>query len=113
MTTPDKKALQISYTSTMSDMRSELSPIERAWSRLLHSSVGAAIGGLFGSILLRPRSLATGASLALIVLAGAYTLTMIYGIPLNPTESLLAFGFGWCIGLLYDLFFIVSHRQTR
>lgn len=113
MATPNKTALETSYRATMNDMQEELTPGERAWSRIIHSPVGSCIGKLFASVLLRPRSLITGAALALITLFATYLSAFIYHTPFNATESLVAFGFGWCIGLLYDLFFVISRSRTR
>ena len=113
MATPDKSALKSGYDNTMNDMREDLTPAERAWSRTIHSPAGVAIGGLFASILLRPRSLMTGATLALVTLVGTFIVALIYRVPFNTTEPLIAFVFGWCIGLLYDLFFVISRRAAR
>ena len=113
MATPDKSTLKSSYTNTMNDMREDLRPVERAGSFVIHSPAGILISGLFGSVLFRPRSLMTGTVLALITLAGTYIIALAYHVPFNAIEPLIAFVFGWCIGLLYDLFFVVSRRHTR
>lgn len=107
----DKTTVTSSYKATMSDMQSELSPVERVWSRLLHSPAGTFIGGFFGSLLLRPRSLMMGAAVSFVTLVGTYAIAHIYEVPFNATESLVAFAFGWCIGLLYDLFFVISRGR--
>ncbi|HMS93340.1 MAG TPA: hypothetical protein PKD28_03015 [Candidatus Saccharibacteria bacterium] len=111
MPTLSKTTVTSSYKATMSDMQSELSPTERVWSRLLHSPTGALIGGFFGSLLFRPRSLMMGAAVSFVTLVGTYTIAHIYEVPFNATESLVAFAFGWCIGLLYDLFFVISRGR--
>lgn len=113
MTVPDRSDLSSGYKTTMDDMRQELSPLERTWSRVIHSAIGRVVGVIVGSILLRPRSLLIGASLAIIMIIGMYVAAWLYDTPYNNTEPLLAFIFGWVVGLLYDLFFVATRRHSR
>lgn len=112
MPTPDKAALATSYRQTISDMQQELTGASRVWSQLIHSPVGK-VGTLVGAIIFRPRSLLFGGSLAAATLAGIYLTAWLYDTPFNTTEPLLAFLFGWVIGLLYDLFFVATRRHLR
>ena len=113
MPTPDKASLATSYKKTMDDMRQELSATERIWSRLVHSPLGTVIGGLCSVVLFRPQALLIGGSLGLATLLGSYLAAHLYNTPLNNTEPLIAFVFGWCIGVLYDLFFVATKRHIR
>ncbi len=113
MTSLNRSDLSSSYKETMDDMRQELRPAERIWSRIVHSTAGRIVGITIGSVLLRPRSLLIGASLAIIMIVGIYVTAWLYDTPYNNTEPLLAFIFGWAIGLLYDLFFVATRRHSR
>ena len=113
MPTPHKPALKVSFRKTMDDMQQELNTLEGLYSRLVHSTFGRLIGTLFGRIFFRPRSLLIGGSLASITLAGTYLTSHLYDIPYSSTEHLIAFVFGWCIGFLYDLFFVATKRHQR
>lgn len=113
MAVPHRSDLSSSYKKTIDDMRQELSPPERAWSRVIHSTIGRVIGVVVGSVLLRPRSLLIGGSLAITMIVGMYITAWLYDTPYNNTEPLLAFSFGWIVGLLYDLFFVATRRHSR
>ena len=113
MPTPDKQALSLSYKTTMNDMQQELRPLERIYSRVIHSPLGALISKILESVVLRPRSILIGSGLAITTILGAYVTAFIYATPFSNIEPLIAFVFGWCIGVLYDLFFVATKRHSR
>lgn len=110
MNTPSKQDLRQSYDTTMKDMRSELTPLYRAWSYVIHAPVIAGIGFLLSEILLRPRSLAIGGVFAIISVAITTLISHLHNYTPSGAEIFIGFIAGWLCGILYDT---ISHLLSK
>ncbi len=99
----EKQTVKRSYQSTMNDVRSELSPLEQSWSKIIHNPVLSQIGTSLTITILRPRPLITGAVIAIVFILAAYLLERLYGYQVSGSESLLGFSIGWAAGAIYSL----------
>lgn len=110
MTAPKKTNLTHGYQITLTDMRRELSPIERFWSTVIHSSIVSTLGPILSQSILRPRPLLVGSWLALVALVAAYLLERLHGYAISGIEPLLGFASGWVLGLLYSIALVLKQH---
>ena len=103
MTSLEKQTVNRSYQTTMNDVRSELGPLERAWSKVIHAQVLSQVGSFLSATILRPRPLLTAVIIAATFVVAAYLLERLYNYQVSGFESLLGFSIGWLAGAIYGL----------
>ena len=90
------------YKKTMSAIRSEMAPSERAFSKVIHNPVVEKVSDVAGVTIARPTSLLAGSLSAFILTALVYVVARHYGYALGGTEFIAAFVVGWIVGLVID-----------
>lgn len=99
-----KKDRAASYKKHMKQLQSELPPVQRAFSKVIHNPVVEKTSEVIGSTVARPNAILAGAVTAFILVLGVYLIAKHYGYVLSGFETIGAFIVGWIIGTLYDLF---------
>lgn len=91
-----------SYKKTMKQVESELSPIDRAFSKFIHNKTVERISDVAGATVARPNAILVGSITAFVFTLVIFLMARYYGYPLSGTETIAAFGLGWLVGLLFD-----------
>ncbi len=99
-----KKERSASYKQHMKHVQSELSPVQRGFSKVIHNPVVEKTSEILGSTLVRPNAVLAGAMVAFFAVLAVYLVSKYYGYTLSGFETIGAFIVGWIIGVLYDFF---------
>ena len=97
-----KKARKEAFDKTMDEVRTEMSPASRTFSKVLHNPVVERTSEAVGSTVARPNAILSGSLAAFIFTAAIYLIAKHYGYVLSGTETIAAFILGWVVGLIYD-----------
>lgn len=100
----EKKDIRHSYQVAMQDMRSDLNPIERIFSRLIHAPLIGSLGSVLAASILRPRSLLAGAWMGLLAITITALFSYAYHYTATGLEAVIGFAVGWLAGIVYDIF---------
>lgn len=112
---PNTKAgKKAAFNKTMKDVRSQLPPAERAFSKIIHLQPVEKSSEFVGATLARPNALLAGSVSAFVLTLAIYLVARHYGYPLTGTESIAAFIIGWIAGILFDYLrvMITGKRST-
>ncbi len=93
---------EASYQATMKQVRSELSPSSRAFSKVIHNKTVEKVSDAVGATIARPNAILSGAIAAFVLTLGVYLVAKQYGYPLSGFESIASFALGWVIGIVFD-----------
>lgn len=99
---PSKGDLQASFNATMKQVRKEMSPAERTFSKVIHNPVVEKVSGAVGSTVARPNLIIAGGLGTLIFGAVIYLTAKHYGYVLSGFEAMGTFILGWCIGAIIE-----------
>lgn len=99
---PSKKDKQLSYDSTMKEVRAHMSGPSRAFSSFIHNPAVEKVSEVVGSTIARPNAILSGSLLAFLLTLGMYLLARMNGYQLSGTETIAAFVLGWVLGVMYD-----------
>lgn len=99
---PSKGDLQASFNTTMKQVRKEMSPAERTFSKVIHNPVVEKVSGAVGSTVARPNLIIAGGLGTLIFGAVIYLTAKHYGYVLSGFEAMGTFILGWCIGAIIE-----------
>ncbi len=99
-----KKEREASYKHHMKQLQSELSPSQRAFSKVLHNPIVEKTSEVVGSTIARPNAVLAGAVVAFVLVLAVYLISKFYGYTLSGFETIGAFIAGWILGVLYDFF---------
>ena len=99
---PSKRDKQLSYDTTMHEVRSHMSAPSRAFSSFIHNPAIEKISDAVGATVARPNAILSGSLLAFLLTLGIYLLARMNGYQLSGTETIAAFVFGWILGVIYD-----------
>ena len=94
---------ELEFNNIMVDVQNSMSQSERTFSKFIHSKPIEKISSFMGSTIVRPTAILTGSIFALILSLIIYMVAKYYGYTLTNSESIIAFGVGWFIGLLIDI----------
>lgn len=97
-----KKDKEQSFATTMREVRSQMSPANRAFSKVIHQPAVEKISDTLGSTVARPNAILSGSLCAFIVTASFYLIARFNGYPLSGSEAIASFVLGWFIGLIID-----------
>lgn len=95
---------EASFEQTMEHTRTELPRALRPLSRFIHNPTIERISDFLGRTIFRPNAVLAGGLTAFIVVLGLYFYAKYAGFALQGSETIIAFGVGWLLGLLFDLF---------
>lgn len=99
-----KKERNASYKHHMKQLQSELTPSQRAFSKVIHNPIVEKTSEVVGSTIARPNAILSGAVLAFVLVLAVYVISRFYGYTLSGFETIGAFLVGWVLGILYDFF---------
>lgn len=99
---PSKGDLQASFNTTMKQVRKEMSPAERTFSKVIHNPVVEKVSGAVGSTVARPNLIIAGGLGTLIFGAVIYLTAKHYGYVLSGFEAMGTFILGWCLGAIIE-----------
>lgn len=97
-----KKDKSNSFNATMREVRSQLSPTSRAFSKVIHQPAVEKISDAIGSTVARPDAILGGSVVAFLFTLAIYLVARINGYPLSGTETIASFVAGWVLGLIID-----------
>lgn len=97
-----KKDKEQVYKQTLSHIQSEMSPVERRFSKVIHSPVVENVSDVVGSTIARPTSILYGSCFAFLGVLGLYLYARHVGFALTGFETIATFAGGWLFGLLID-----------
>lgn len=97
-----KTQRKAAYKRTMKQVQTELPPVSRTFSKIIHNKVVERVSDAVGSTIARPNAILTGSVLAFVFTLVIFLVARYYGYPLSGTETIAAFTLGWLIGLLFD-----------
>lgn len=99
-----KKERDASYKHHMKQLQAELTPTQRAFSKVIHSPVVEKTSEVVGNTVARPNAVLAGAIVAFVLVLAVYVVSKFYGYTLSGFETIGAFIVGWILGILYDFF---------
>jgi len=99
-----KKEREVSYKHHMKQLQAELSPSQRAFSKVIHNPIVEKTSEAIGSTVARPNAVLAGAVVAFFLVLAVYLVSKYYGYTLSGFETIGAFIVGWILGVLYDFF---------
>lgn len=97
-----KKERAASYKKHMQHIQSELPPVQRAFSKVIHNPVVEKTSEVVGSTIARPNAILSGAVVAFVAVLAVYLVAKHYGYVLSGFETIGAFIAGWVLGIVYD-----------
>jgi preprotein translocase subunit SecF len=97
-----KKDKEQSFTTTMREVRSQMSPANRTFSKIIHQPAVEKVSDTIGSTIARPNAILSGSLCAFILTAAFYLIARFNGYPLSGSEAIASFALGWLIGLIID-----------
>lgn len=99
--TPGRK--NPTFRKVMTQARTHMNPIQKAWSSIIHARGLDTVASLLGSTLMRPLPLLCGAIFSSLTVILFYGTAKAYGYSLSGAEGIAGFLFGWTVGLMIDL----------
>lgn len=100
--TAGKTERKAAYKRTMKRIRSEMSPSQRVFSKVIHNPVIDKASSVMGNTVARPNAILAGSFSAFILVTLVYVIAKNYGYPLSGFETIAAFIIGWISGTLFD-----------
>jgi hypothetical protein len=97
-----KKEKEVSYKNTMKQIQSEMNPVARGFSKVIHAPAVEKTAQVVGGTIARPNALLAGGAAAFLFVLVAYFVAKKYGYALSGFETIGAFILGWALGLIYD-----------
>lgn len=103
-----KTERDVSFQTTMTEVRSQMSAPSRAFSKVIHNKTVEKVSEATGSTIARPNALLSGAVCAFVLTLAVYLIAKNLGYPLSGFESIGAFILGWSIGITYDFLKVMT-----
>ncbi|HET7630277.1 MAG TPA: hypothetical protein VFK03_02790 [Candidatus Saccharimonadales bacterium] len=97
-----KSQKQAHYKTTMKQIQSEMPPVSRVFSKVIHNPVIERSSEAVGATVARPNAILAGSVCAFMVVLVVYLVTKHYGYVLSGFETIGSFILGWVLGLIYD-----------
>lgn len=97
-----KKTLDASFDREMTETRSQMPALSRAFSKVIHNKAVERTSEAVGKTVARPNAILSGSTLALIFTAVIYFWARSAGYPLSGFETIAAFIIGWLSGIIFD-----------
>ncbi len=100
--TISKQQRDQAFATTMQMARTHMNPIQRTFSRFIHTKFIDTLSTFVGGTILRPRAIIYGSVLSIVVASGLYGASKYYGYSMPGSEPIVAFVVGWSLGLIVD-----------
>lgn len=101
------------FDRTMTQVHSHLSVTSRLLSTFIHVRAIEFLSDILAGSLFRPTAIVCGSSAALIFSSGMYAVAKHYGYELAGSEFLVAFCFGWVVGIIVDYVALLLRSITK
>lgn len=101
------------FKQTLSQARSHLSTPHKAFSHVVHARAIEVLSDTLGGSLFRPTAITIGSLSALLFTSTLYFTAKHYGYELAGSEFLVAFGFGWLVGIIIDYTLLLTRSVTK
>lgn len=102
LTHATKKQRADSYKHTMDQIRSEMTPAARSFSKLIHHKTIERVSERVGDTVARPNAVLAGSVAATFLVLFVYVIARQYGYRLSGFETIGTFALGWALGLIFD-----------
>lgn len=97
----------------MAQARSHMNPLQRGFSAFIHWRPIEVLSDVIGATLARPTALTVGSFCAVVFTLVMYIIAKRYGYNLSGSEAIIAFLFGWTIGIIIDYVALLVRSVTR
>ena len=101
------------FRLTLSQARSHLSAPHKAFSYVIHTRAIEVLSDTLGGSLFRPTAITIGSLSALFFTGTLYFTAKHYGYELAGSEFVIAFGFGWLVGIIIDYTLLLTRSITK
>jgi len=98
----NKKTLDASFDREMKTVRSQMPPVSKAFSAVIHTKTIERTSEAASKTIARPNAILAGSTFALIFTALLYFWAKGAGYPLSGFETIAAFVIGWLCGIIFD-----------
>lgn len=102
-----KKEREDSFKRRIAQVQSDLPPVQRAFSKFIHTKPVEKASEVIGSTIARPNAILSGAITAFILVLAVYIIAKSLGYVLSGFETIGAFIAGWILGIIYDYLRVV------
>lgn len=102
-----------SFDKTMEKIQSQLPPVERAFSKVIHQKSVEKISNASGRTIARPSGILGGGVSTFLGSAVVLYLAKYYGFSYNYTIFIMLFGIGFVAGLLIEVLFKIVKNSKR
>lgn len=109
ITREDREA---SFDQIMDEVHKHIPRSTRTFSAFIHNPAIERISETLGKTIVRPNAILAGGLSAFVVVLGLYFYAKYAGFTLRGSETIIAFGIGWLLGLSFDfLKAMFTHKQ--
>lgn len=108
-----KKQLTREFNHTIQHIQAEMTPSQRAFSKLIHIPAIEKTSDVLSVTIARPNALLAGSVCAFSLTLGIYLFSKSVGYSLSGFEPIAAFITGWLIGMLYDYLRVMVTGRHR
>lgn len=98
-----------SYKRTMKQIQGEMPLINRLFSKIIHIPIIEGSLNLIANTILRPNAILFGSIMAFLLGSFSYYIAKQFGYATSGSEVITAFVFGWILGTVYDLLYLMTH----
>lgn len=99
---PDKKQLDDSFNRSMSNIRKEMKPASRTFSKVIHNKAVEKTSDAVAKTIARPNLIIAGGLGTLVLCSVVYLIAKQYGYTLSGFEAIGTFILGWSIGAIIE-----------
>lgn len=107
-----KENLDIKFNQTLKQIRKDMTPADRVFSKVIHNPVVDKTSEVIGRTIARPNLILAGGIGTLTLGLAIYLLAKQYGYVLSGFESIGSFIVGWAIGIIVE-FIRVGFKNKR
>lgn len=97
-----KRPSKLSFKQTLSNIREDMTPIEKLFSYFIHNRVVDAISQTISRTVMRPIPIIVGALTALVAGITLYIVSVLMQYSWSGSEIIASFAAGWSLGMIYD-----------
>lgn len=106
-----KQQKEHAYKQTMNHIQTEMSPLGRGFSKIIHNTLIEKTSDTVGSTIARPNSILLGSVFAFLGVLAVYLYAKHTGFALTGFETIAAFIAGWLLGLLVDFVRVLAGKR--
>lgn len=108
-----KETKKVAYQKTMTHIQSEMNPVSRNFSKIIHTPAIEKTSDFIGNTVARPHAILAGSFTAFLLTLSLYTLARTMGFALSGFEMIGSFIIGWILGITFDFLRVMVTGRTR